>query len=199
MLCSIPEAGLRGLNVETSVLSLLIEAGLTINVDSRTIINVDHRAPFRAPSPQLETCQMTQILDTDLDDLLAEAMEQKKARGGLAEKKKALKGKVDAGDVRRLSGEIRDAEITSELIYEGSVGLFWKYECKCGTEVSVFQGFMDRYRHKTDKFLRKGFVVPQPRQRTTTMEVHIHEVKHCAVCFGGQEVEYMREEVYVIQ
>ena len=86
---------------------------------------------------------------SDLDNLLGEAMAERKTALAVVEARKRAKGgyALGADDLER----IRKWELAREWLPVANVALFRRYTCQCGFHATVYEGLMleQKHRHST--------------------------------------------------
>ena len=132
---------------------------------------------------------MTQELHdfSDLDDLLAEAVELKSAAANAKAARKSLSaGLCSSAERAETEAKIREWESRTEWKAAAAVAMFNAQRCSCGGTHTVFAGIFQRQEHKTSKvnrWIREE--TPAHLKLPYEHKVNWESVGICITCVGA--------------
>lgn len=141
-------------------------------------LDEDLEAPTSNPKPQREADGITE----DLDDLLAEAMQQRAT--GEAVKAARARAKSGYGNTPEDLERIRRWELANEWRAVASVALFHRFTCACRKHSTVFEGMMTEEvgRHNPKNKRWVAVTEPAPAHLPKRTAIRITPVAMCPVC-----------------
>lgn len=118
---------------------------------------------------------------SDLDDLLNEAMAERKDAQSVAEARKKAKGgyALSSDDLAR----IKAWELAREWLPVANVALFHRYECACGKHNTVYEGLLLEQKHRHNSTANRWTSQEEPASRLPKKTaVRTTSVPFCPVC-----------------
>lgn len=131
-----------------------------------------------------DTQQPSDGITEDLDDLLAEAMQQR--RVGDAVKAARARAKAGYGNTPEDLERIRRWEAANEWRSVADVALFHRFKCACGKHSTVFEGMMVEQIGRRNPELHRWTAVAEGTQQSDDLPkrtaIRISKVPMCPVC-----------------